>query len=248
MSNSNKNIILTIQYDGSRYSGWQKQGNTTNTIQGKLEQVLNNLYTSEEGYIEIHGSGRTDIGVHAKGQVSNFHLLTDKDALTIKDEINLELPLDITITEAKFAKGRFHSRLNAIKKTYTYTIDTNKKQDCFAHKYNYHCPCNLNIAKMKTLAKTLTGQHDFKEFCDTKRMKKSTTRAIHSIEITNNENVIEISFSGNGFLYHMVRLLAGTLLLAGKGEIDSDIPFESIKRKDIALLPSKGLCLKKVEY
>lgn len=248
MSNSNKNLILIIQYDGSRYSGWQKQGNTTNTIQGKLEQVLNSLYTFDDGYIEIHGSGRTDIGVHAKGQVANFYLTTDKDASTIKDEINQELPLDIAIIDAKFAQGRFHSRLNAIKKTYTYTIDTNKKPDCFTHKYNYHHPCNLDILKMKELAKTLTGQHDFKEFCDTKRMKKSTTRAIHSIEITNNENVFEITYIGNGFLYHMVRLLSGALLLAGKGEIDSNIPFESIKRKDIVLLPSKGLCLKKVEY
>ena len=172
-----KNIKLILEYDGSRYDGWQKQGNTDNTIQGKLEAILKK-WTGEE--TEIHGSGRTDAGVHAKGQVANFHVDAKicpkpEDA---KVYLNRYLPDDIRVLEAKEVSERFHSRLNAVRKTYSYTVETADKKNVFERKYVYGLGERPDVERMRSAASYLLGEHDFKSFCSNKKMKKSTVRRL----------------------------------------------------------------------
>lgn len=209
------NYRITLQYDGSRYSGWQKQGNTTNTIQGKLESVLSKMTGSD---IEVHGSGRTDAGVHALNQVANFKCRTNLNCREIQEYLNTYLPIDIRVLDVTEAAPRFHSRLNATKKHYRYIIDTNEIQDVFTRKYQTHFPVSYDIEAMKKAAAYLVGEHDFKSFCDNKRMKKSTVRTIEAIDFSVENGILTIDFTGNGFLYHMVRILTGTLLEVGEGK------------------------------
>lgn len=243
------NYRITLQYDGSRYSGWQKQGNTANTIQGKIEAVLSKMTNSE---IEIHGSGRTDAGVHALEQVANFKCNTHLNCLEIQDYLNEYLPLDIRVLSVKEAAPRFHARLNATQKHYRYMIDTNKIQDVFSRKYTTHLPKDYNLNTMKQAAKLLFGEHDFKSFCDNKRMKKSTVRTIESITISMNQGILEIDYIGNGFLYHMVRILTGTLLEIGEEKRKPEDITRILQAKDRQeagfTAPPQGLYLVKVTY
>lgn len=244
-----KNFRMTIQYDGSRYSGWQKQGNTQNTIQGKIEDVLEKL-TNEE--IEIHGSGRTDAGVHALGQVANFKCNASLSETELMDVLNSYLPLDIRVINLKEAEPRFHARLNAKKKQYRYTINTNTVHDVFNRKYQYHLPEALNLEAMQEAIFYLQGEHDFKSFCDNKRMKKSTVRTIYEIKLTLENGILTIDYLGNGFLYHMVRILTGTLIEVGQGKRGPEEIPDIIRAKDRSasgfLAPAEGLTLIKVEY
>lgn len=208
-----KNYQIIIQYDGTRYSGWQKQGNTTNTIQGRIENVLSKMTDSE---IELHGSGRTDAGVHALAQSANFKCSTSKSCKEILIYLNEYLPLDIRILSVQEAAPRFHARLNAARKHYRYVINTNPVADVFSRKYVTHLPRHYNIDAMKDAAARLLGEHDFKSFCDNKHMKKSTVRTIDSITFSLKDGILSIDFIGNGFLYHMVRILTGTLLEIGE--------------------------------
>ena len=160
-----RNIKITLQYDGSRYDGWQKQGNTDKTIQGKLEQILEKMAGQT---VEVHGSGRTDAGVHAWGQVANFHLpasCAGMSAEELKAYLNRYLPDDIAVLSAQEAGTRFHSRLNAVSKTYCYRIETAAKKNVFERRYVYGLGEPLDIASMRRAAAYLTGEHDFKAFC-----------------------------------------------------------------------------------
>lgn len=244
-----KNIAIILQYDGTRYSGWQKQGNTKNTIQSKLENILFNLSSTE---IEVHGSGRTDAGVHAFGQTANFKIDTDKSPEELMDCINELLPNDIAVISSREVSSRFHSRLNSIKKTYRYRILTGKVPNIFYEKYTFHHKDKLNVCEMKNCIHHLTGTHDFKSFTDNKKGNKSTVRTIESIEITENGNEITIDLTGNGFLYHMARIIVGTLIKVGEGKISPEsIPdiLKSLSRENAGpLAPAKGLMLMKVYY
>lgn len=242
-----KNFKLTIQYDGSRYSGWQKQGNTKNTIQERFETLLSKM-TGEE--IEVHGSGRTDAGVHALGQIANFKCKGDFKTDYVKTYCNEYLPQDIRVIDVKEAEMRFHSRLNAISKHYRYAISKTADYDVFTRDFVANLPYDYDIYSMEQAASYLVGEHDFKHFCDNKHMKKSTIRNISQIIITESDEVIYIDFYGDGFLYHMVRLMTGALLEVGKGNLKSE-DMESMilgigeKPK---LAPAKGLSLIKVFY
>ena len=244
-----KNYRMTVQYDGSRYSGWQKQGNTENTIQGKIETVLEKMACAQ---IELHGSGRTDAGVHALGQVANFKCSTRQTPGQIQDYLNEYLPADIRITRLTEASPRFHARLNASQKHYRYFIDTNAVQNVFLRKYACHSPETYNLSLMKQAADFLTGEHDFMSFCDNKRMKKSTCREIYSIEITKKDGIITIDFRGNGFLYHMVRLLTGILMEVGTEKRKPEEIPKILQAKDRTaagpLAPALGLFLVDVTY
>lgn len=243
------NFKMIIQYDGTRYSGWQKQGNTDNTIQGKLEAVLKKM-TGEN--IEVHGSGRTDAGVHALGQVANFKSDTIKSPEEILSYLNEYLPLDIRVLSVDIASPRFHARLNACKKHYRYTIDNRKTAGVFLRKYMTRSTEKYDIDDMKRAASYLIGEHDFKSFCDNKRMKKSTVRTIEKIEISDNDGILTMDFYGNGFLYHMVRILTGTLLNVGTGKIKPDDMKKIIdaKSREAAgfTAPPQGLMLVEVTY
>jgi tRNA pseudouridine38-40 synthase len=242
------NYRLLIQYDGSRYNGWQRLKNNDNTIQGKIENVLLRLV---EEPVKVIGASRTDAGVHARGQVANVHLNSDISPTDLQDYLNEYLPEDIEITNVKVVSDNFHSRYNAGNKTYSYTIATNSRKEVFERKYVYHLNQNLDVRKMKEGAKLLIGEHNFQGFC-AKKMKKSTVRTIENIEFIQKDDVLRIIYVGNGFLYHMVRILTGTLIEVGLGsrEAESIVAIIARKERSIAgyLVPAKGLCLERIEY
>lgn len=246
------NIKVVLQYDGSRYDGWQKQTNTDRTIQGKLEQILEKMAGTP---IEVHGSGRTDAGVHALGQVANFHLPESCSSMSeedIRTYINRYLPEDIAVLSAQKVGERFHSRLNAVSKTYCYRIETAAKKNVFERRYVYGLGENLDVQSMKMAASALVGKHDFRSFCSLKRVKKSTVRTISDIEITMHGSVCELRFKGDGFLYNMVRILSGTLIEVGLKKRTFQSVSEALLACDRSragfCAPPEGLFLEKVEY
>lgn len=239
---------LTIAYDGTRYQGWQRQSNTDRTIQGILEQTI----SGQIGYdVEVNGSGRTDAGVHAKGQTASVMLPEKAEENFFTEKINEVLPEDIRILSAKLVKNGFHARKSAVGKTYEYHIDTGEKPDVFTRKYAYHFPNDLDVEKMKEAARLLAGTHEFAGYTD-KRDEKSTKRTIYDIIIRRQNNGLVIEYTGTGFLYHMVRILTGTLLEVGIHQRTPQSVSEALKSKDRAragfLAPAKGLFLRKVYY
>ena len=243
------NYKITIQYDGSRYDGWQRLNGNNNTIQGKIEDVLCRMCGHK---MEIHASGRTDKGVHALGQVANFKLNTDMQPCEIMDYLNRYLPEDIAVTDIATVPERFHSRLNVKAKTYVYRIWNSTVPDVFRHKYMYTVDGDIDTEKMKKAAEYICGTHDFMGFSSLKRYKKSTVRTIYSLTVERIGAEVVIRIRGNGFLYNMVRIIAGTLLEIGTGERDEksivDI-FESGNREIAGrTLPAKGLTLLEAEY
>ena len=243
------NYKLTVQYDGSRYDGWQRQGNTDNTIQGKIEEVLSRL-TGER--VEIHGAGRTDAGVHAEGQVAGVRLSGNRPAAEVMDYLNRYLPEDIAVVDAAQTDERFHARLNAVGKVYRYDLRLGSVPDVFRRKYRYRVVEPLDVAAMQRAADLLCGRHDYRAFCSNKRYKKSTVRTVTAIDIAVRGADMSITFRGDGFLYNMVRILTGTLLEVGLGERRAeDMPaiLASLDRARAGkTAPAQGLTLVEVIY
>ena len=244
-----RNIRLRLQYEGTRYQGWQKQTSTDNTIQGKMEVLLTKMCGEP---VEIAASGRTDAGVHALGQVANFHTESDMSTEEIMAYCNRYLPEDIVVVEVSEAAPRFHSRLNATGKRYRYRIINSQIPDVFWRRYATEEPEELDLDAMRKAAEQLLGEHDFKAFTSAKKSKKSTVRRIDEIRIERIENRVEFVFTGNGFLHHMIRILMGTLLEVGKGirtpESVTDVLESGDRAKAGALVPAKGLVLEEVFY
>lgn len=244
-----KNYKITVQYDGTKYNGWQRQGNTPNTIQGKIEDILEKMTGHK---VEIHGSGRTDKGVHAKGQVASFKINTEKSDAEIKNYLNQYLPDDIAITELSQADDRFHARLNVKRKTYLYRIHNSTVPDVFQHRFMHTVTGTIDVEAMQNSAKKFLGKHDFEGFSSVKRFKKSTVRTIYSVGVQRFGDDVVFAVTGDGFLYNMVRIMAGTLLEIGLGKRNADTiakVFET-KNREFAgeTLPGKGLTLLSVEY
>ncbi|WP_085829346.1 tRNA pseudouridine(38-40) synthase TruA [Clostridium massiliodielmoense] len=244
-----RNIKLTIQYDGTRYKGWQKLGNNDTTIQHKIESVLNELLGEE---VSLMASGRTDAGVHANMQVANFKTDSEISNDEIFKYLYKYLPQDIVVTSVNNASDNFHSRYNVKEKVYTYRIHNSEVHDVFTRKYSYHIKEKLDLKKMKEASKLFIGEHDFKSFTALKSKKKSTVKAINSITFRKKENDIEIVFSGNGFLYKMIRILVGTLIQAGLNKISLDEIQNIMDKKDRNIAPetapAHGLTLTEVKY
>ena len=244
-----RNFKILLQYDGTRYQGWQRQISTDNTIQGKLEALLSKMC---EEPIEIQGAGRTDAGVHAFGQVANFHADTDKSPKEIMDYMNAYLPEDISVIHCEEKPERFHARLNARGKVYRYCIWNSIDKPVFRRKYVHQVHGELDMGAIRQAADMLTGTHDYQSFTSTKRGKKSTIRTVDSIEINRMGAELIFTFRGNGFLYHMVRIMMGTLIEVGLGiRRAEDIP-AILEAKDRSksghLIPGKGLTLMEVIY
>lgn len=244
-----RNFKLTLQYEGTRYQGWQRQESTENTIQGKLETLLSKMCGEK---VELQGSGRTDAGVHALSQIANFHANTAMPAEDIQDYMNRYLPEDIAVLSVEEVPERFHSRLNATGKVYQYQIINRKIPSVFDRKYAYQVEEKLDVEAMRLAASYLTGTHDFKSFTSTKKGKKSTVRRIDSIQLEQCGDKLLLTYTGNGFLYHMVRILTGTLIETGLGKRKpEDIPavLEAKDREKAGyLVPAKGLTLVQVKY
>ena len=245
---SMRNIRLHICYDGTRYKGWQRLPGVNNTIQGKLEQTLSKLLGEE---IEISGSGRTDAGAHALGQVANFHCQSELSCEEILSGLRRYLPEDIGIESCQEAKERFHARLNCKSKTYRYRIWNSDKPCVFERRFVYVMPEALDIDKMRKAAEYFVGEHDFSAFCANKKMKKTTVRRIDAVSITRVGEELVLSFTGDGFLYNMVRIMVGTLLEVGlhKRKADSIPALFGEKREEAGYtVPAQGLCLMEVNY
>ena len=244
------NFKLTIQYDGGRYNGWQRLGNTDNTIQGKIERVLSEMTGHA---VEIHGAGRTDAGVHAAAQVASFKLNTTRSPEEIRAYLNHYLPQDIGILSCEHAQERFHARLHAKGKHYTYRLWCSDVPNVFERRYLTAWDKSLDVQRMREAAALLSGTHDYRAFSSVnKRFKKSTVRTVERIEVTEHGGEIRLDFFGDGFLYHMVRILSGTLVEIGAGERELDnIPraFETLDRQDAGItMPPQGLILTKIFY
>ena len=243
-----RNLRLDICYDGTRYKGWQRLQGSDNTIQAKLEQTLSRILDER---IEIVGSGRTDAGTHAVGQVANFHCNSNLPSTEILSLLRRYLPEDIGINSCKDVSERFHARLNAKTKTYRYRLWNSDKPCVFDRRYVYIDSRPLDIAAMQAAAESFLGQHDFSAFCANKNMKKSTIRYIQSFVIERKANEVVFTVAGNGFLHNMVRIMVGTLLEVGRGERkpDSIAQLFGGKREDAGeKVPSSGLCLMEVTY
>lgn len=244
-----KNYKFVVQYEGTRYQGWQRQATTENTIQGKIEAVLSKM---TDRPVELAGSGRTDAGVHAFGQVANAHLDTNLSPVEIMKYMNRYLPEDIAVILVEEVEERFHARLNASEKTYLYRVLCSDVPHVFDRRYVYVMPKELDVPAMVEAAKQLVGTHDFKGFSTKKKLKKSTVRTITDVKIWREGDEVRFLYKGNGFLYHMARILTGTLLEIGRGERSGDSIAEifASKNRELAgeLVPGKGLTLVEVKY
>lgn len=248
-----RNYKLTISYDGTRFYGWERQPGKDMTIQGKLESVLSKMTGAEGGgEINVIGAGRTDAGVHARAMTANVVLDTDKSEEEIQAYMNMYLPEDISVNEVKVCSDRFHARYNALGKTYRYTCWFGASKPVFDRKYVTVLEKEPDVEKMIAASEFLIGTHDFKSFCGNTRMKKSTVRCVDNIKIEKSGNYIRLYFHGNGFLQNMVRILTGTLLEVGYG----NIPVEQMKdileacNRQMAgpTARPEGLCMMKVDY
>ena len=244
-----KNYMLTLCYDGSRYSGWQKQGNTGNTIQEKLEALLTRLLGQP---VEIAGCGRTDAGVHAKCQVCSFRAQTDMDCAELLARLRQYLPEDIGALTLEEAPPRFHARLSCREKSYLYHIWNCDAPNVFERKYVYRYPGALDTYAMRRAAQAIIGEHDFTAFCANRHMKKSAVRTLRSIEIDRQGGELRILLTGNGFLYNMVRIIAGTLIEVGSGKRSAEEMPDILASLDRGragfTAPPQGLFLWNVEY
>ena len=249
-----KNYRLTVRYDGTRYLGWQTLGapgsdDHARTIQGKLEAILTRMTGAP---VEVSGSGRTDAGVHALAQVAGFRTAYDTTPAEILDYVNRYLPEDIAVTDCAEAPERFHARLHAKAKTYRYVILNSAVPDPFRQRFEYRVEAPLDADAMARAAEALCGTHDFRNFCSSRRTKKSTVRTLYSVDVAREGERIVLIFRGNGFLYNMVRILTGTLIEVGRGERSpEDIPrlFDAAARAEVGYTaPAKGLTLVSVEY
>ncbi|MBO1307918.1 tRNA pseudouridine(38-40) synthase TruA [Enterococcus sp. 669A] len=244
-----RNIKLTIEYDGKRYLGWQRLGDYDKTIQGKIEKVIK-LMTDEN--TEIIGSGRTDGGTHARGQVANFKTTSE---MTLEDMLaffNRYLPQDIVVKNVEEATERFHARYNATGKQYSYYVWNAEIPSAFERAYSFYYPQQLDLARMEEACEKLIGKHDFIGFSALKKSKKSTVRTIESISIEQEGSLLHFSFVGDGFLHKMVRIIVGTLLEIGAGSMDVsaiDEIFENKVREHAGeTVPAQGLFLDEVYY
>lgn len=243
-----KNIRLTIEYDGKDFNGWQKQPNKLN-IQGEIERAIEEI-TGEK--VDLIASGRTDAGVHALAQMANFKTNSNLPVEKYPIALNTKLKKSIRIQKAEEVEEDFHSRYHCKQKTYRYVINNSEQGSSIYRNLEYFVPNKLNVEKMQEAVKYFEGEHDFKAFKASGTSSKSSVRTIYKTKVEKQGDRIVIELTGNGFLYNMVRIIAGTLVEVGLGKIEpNEIP-KIIEKGERAragkTLPPQGLYLVKVEY
>ncbi len=243
-----RNIKLTISYDGTNYRGWQIQKNGI-TVQEVIEKAIQKVF---EKKCRLFGAGRTDSGVHAKGQVANFKTVAKISLQKIKAALNANLPEDIVIKKAEEVSLDFHSQFSAKKKKYKYILYNSKSPEPFLSRYSWQVMYKLDLSLMKKEAKILIGKHDFKSFQATDKKDRASVRTIENIVVKKRGKQISIELTGNGFLYNMVRNIVGTLIDIGRGYLASGSMKIILSKKNRSLAgptaPAKGLFLMKIEY
>ena len=243
-----KRILLTISYDGTNYSGWQKQKNAV-TVQGEFDKACSTLFKTD---IESIGASRTDAGVHALGQRAVIDVDTSIPAEKIPLALNPLLPDDIVVTHAEEVGADFNPRFKALKKTYEYSIYNAPFRNPIYRNYSEYVRCELDLDSMRTACEAFVGEHDFRAFCASGNSSKTTVRTIYSLDVEKDGDFIKIRVTGNGFLYNMVRIIAGTLIYVGEGRIAPDNLPEIIasgdRRKAGKTAGPSGLVLVKIMY
>ncbi|CAM3851144.1 tRNA pseudouridine(38-40) synthase TruA [Cytobacillus oceanisediminis] len=238
-----------VTYDGTHFAGYQVQPNKR-TVQGELERALKKLHKGED--IRVTASGRTDAGVHARGQVIHFDSPLNIPLEKWEIALNSLLPDDVAVIGAARAAEDFHVRFDAKGKEYRYFVHLSSRRDPFKRHYAYQFPYALNIDSIKKAAAGLVGTHDFTSFCSAKTEVEDKVREIQEIEVVEEGDMLTFRFKGTGFLYNMVRILVGTLLEVGSGERDADSMPAIIEEKNRSAAgktaPPQGLYLWKVFY
>ncbi len=244
-----KNYKLIVQYDGSRYKGWQKFKDSDLSIQEKIETVLAKMAGEE---IHVIGCGSTDAGTHAESYVANFHTNSTLSPKLILNYLYEFLPEDIVVKSVEEVDERFHAQHNMKSKTYVYSITKGKFRNVFNRKYSFHSDERLDLTQMRNASEYLIGTHDFQSFTSLKEGSKSTVKTINSLDIIENGMVIEIVINSNDFLLHMARLIAGALIEVGKNKMKAadiqKILAEKKRTEAIPMAQPKGLCLREVQY
>ena len=246
-----RNFRITVQYDGTRYQGWQRlaSGGETRSIQGRLEAVLSRL-TGER--IALIGASRTDAGAHAEGQVANFHTAAPLSPDAILDSLGRFLPSDIVVSDVAEVDARFHARYLARSKLYVYRVCNRPFPDVLRRGFTLHVPGPLDVEAMRRAGRALEGTHDFVAFSSLKAGRKSTVRTLISFDIVAEDGRLDLMYEGDGFLYNGIRIITGTLLEVGSGaRAAEDVPraLESLSRAEAGpTAPAHGLCLLEVRY
>jgi tRNA pseudouridine38-40 synthase len=248
MSPKMRTIKLTIEYDGTAYAGWQVQPNGT-SIQELMQGAIAAI--TGEAEVAVIGSGRTDAGVHAAGQVAHFKTETAIPAANLVHALNTQLPDDIAVIDAEDAPDDFHARYSAHSKTYRYTILNRPVRSPLARRRSYHIRSPLDLSAMRAAASLILGEHDFAAF-QSKPNGKPSVRTVSRLELIEEAPFIHIEISANGFLYNMVRAIVGTLVEVGLGRRDAESVAALIASRDRSAAgptaPPQGLCLMRVEY
>ena len=244
-----KNIKLTIQFDGTFYHGWQTQ-RMVRTVQQTVQDVLSQILTAP---VKLHGSGRTDAGVHALGQVAHFAADSEMDLSALKKAVNSLLPVDIAVGSAEEVPPEFHSRFSAKSRTYWYLIWNSPERSPFYDRYSWHVIRPLGINVMREAAQALIGTHDFTSFQGSDREEVSPVREVKSIRFKKTRrHMLIFEIRANAFLKHMVRNIIGTLVEVGTGKHTAEMVKEIMENRDRCLAgataPAKGLFLKEVQY
>ena len=243
-----KRILLVVSYDGTDYHGWQMQENE-DTIEGKLNEALTKLTGTP---IEVIGASRTDAGVHGMCNLAVFDSEMNIEPEKYATALNSMLPDDIVVRRSLAVKENFHPRKIKTKKTYRYRIDNSQFPDPLKRRYCWHVSYILDIDLMRQGAKYMLGSHDFSSFCASGSTAVSHVRSIDSIEIGKIENEIYIDVTGGGFLYNMVRIIAGTLMDVGRGKIEPEQIKDIIEAKDRTkagpTAPPEGLTLLNIDW
>lgn len=243
-----KRYKMTVEYLGTNYSGWQCQAKGVG-VQEIIENALSEFFKTK---IKIHGSGRTDKGVHAKGQVAHFDVDTKIKEYNIIRAVNIILPDDIKIQSLEIVDNDFHAQYSAKSKIYEYKSYISRYERPMFEIDHARIVPPINMDLVREKAKLLVGTHDFKAFCAVGSQIKDTTRTIHSLDIIEEDGAIIFRFEGNGFLYNMIRIIIGTLVFLGKGQISEDAIEKMLETGDRnyggKTYAAKGLTLKEVKY
>lgn len=241
-------VLIKVEYDGRDFFGWQKQPNKR-TVQEELEKAIEKL-TGER--VEVFASGRTDRGVHALDQGVHFDLEKEIPVSRLVTAINNLLPNDVSVKKAKKVAKGFHARFDIKSKTYIYQIYNAKTKSALLANRSAFVNYDLDIDKMKSVADLLQGKHNFKGFCSADATVKDFEREIYSINVTKKGKFIKIEVTGNGFLYNMVRIIAGTIVDAGRGLLTEESVKKALENGDRSFagrtMPPEGLFLAKTNY